>query len=37
MKSSSTSNLGQSLALGIMLVATSVAVIILMGIASGQF
>lgn len=36
MKSSSSSNLGQSLALGIMLAVTSIVVIILMSIASGQ-
>ena len=36
MRYSSPSNLGQSLALGIMLVVTSLAVIVLMSIASGQ-
>ncbi len=36
MKISSSYNLGQSLILGIMLAVTSIAVIILMSVASGQ-
>ncbi len=37
MKYSNSSNLGQSLALGITLAVTSISVIILMSIGSGQF